>query len=554
MSTTPALACAAYVRTSTDDQQSPEDSKRWQLDTARRLVQGAGGEIVAVYHDVDVTRERPWARRPEAARLLADAAIPDRGWTALVIAEPQRAFSGGQFQLVFPQLTHYGVELWVPELGGRIDPDSEGHEMLMSLFGGLSRAERRRLQIRTRNAMFAHGAAGRWLGGRPNYGYRIVDTDLPHPQRQKAAAGIRLRVLEPDPDTAPIVHRIFEMFDNRIGYRTIATILEREGIPSPGEVGPTRHPRSAGVWSGSAVRAILVNPRYLGHQVVGRQRRRDELVEPTNPAAGTASKQRWQAPDQWVTSDEPAWPALVERDLWERVNARVRNNRGPHRRPPRAKPGVYVLAGLIRCSVCGRSMHGATMKGKAYYRCNRQRPDYAETGHPRSTAIREERILTALDTWLNRLTDAEHRASTLAAVLGAEADPEPDTPEVRAARRAVRRAARRARPCARRRPRRHGPRPRGRHHQADPTRARRRPQHPRRLECRRRRHPAATEPRRAHRRPRPGRQHRRAPAAAERETRAQLYQALDLDLHLDPVGDPPTLEVRLQLCGGGGRI
>jgi len=41
---------------------------------------------------------------------------------------------------------------------------------------------------------------------------------------------------------------------------------------------------------------------------------------------------------------------------------------------------------------------------------------------------------------------------------------------------------------------------------------------------------------------------------AERETRARLYQALDLELLLDPVGDSPTLDVRLQLCGGGGRI
>ena len=30
----------------------------------------------------------------------------------MVIAEPQRAFSGGQFELAFPQLTDYGVELW----------------------------------------------------------------------------------------------------------------------------------------------------------------------------------------------------------------------------------------------------------------------------------------------------------------------------------------------------------------------------------------------------------------------------------------------------------
>src|SRR5687768_12516236 len=98
--------------------------------------------------------------------------------------------------------------------------------MLMGLFGGLSKAERRRLQIRTRNAMLAHGAAGRWLGGRPNYGYRVVDTDQPHPQRQKATAGIKLRVLVPDPETAPVVRRIFELFDNEVGYRSIATILE----------------------------------------------------------------------------------------------------------------------------------------------------------------------------------------------------------------------------------------------------------------------------------------------------------------------------------------
>ncbi len=43
-------------------------------------------------------------------------------------------------------------------------------------------------------------------------------------------------------------------------------------------------------------------------------------------------------------------------------------------------------------------------------------------------------------------------------------------------------------------------------------------------------------------------------AESERETRARLYRTLDLVLNLDPVGDPPTLDVRLQLCGGGGRI
>jgi site-specific DNA recombinase len=437
MSSSPILACAAYIRTSTDDQQSPEDSKRWQLDIAARLVAPVGGKIVAIYHDIDVTRELPWTRRPEASRLLLDAADPHRGWTALVIAEPQRAFSGGQFQLVFPTLTHYGVELWVPELGGRVDPDSEGHEMLMGLFGGLSKAERRRLQTRTRNAMRAHGAAGRWLGGRPNYGYRLVDTDIPHPQRQKASAGIKLRTLVPDPETAPIVQRIFEMYDKGIGYRSIATTLESEGHPSPGEIGPVRHPRSAGVWGGSVVRTILTNPRYLGHQVVGRQKRKDELLDPLDPAAGTTSRQHWQPQDEWVLSDEPTWPALVDRELFERVNHRIQNTRGPGRRRPRAVEGKYVLAGLLRCAACGRSMHGATLKNKPYYRCNAQRPDYADTEHPKTTAVREERILDAVDDWLNQLADSRHRSATIASVLAADAAGSPEPPEVRTARRAL---------------------------------------------------------------------------------------------------------------------
>src|SRR5207245_6841044 len=82
-------------------------------------------------------------RRPEARRLLDEAADTARGWEALVIAEPQRAFSGAQFQLVFPVLSHHGGELWVPEVGGPVDPDSEPHDLVMSLFGGLSKAERR---------------------------------------------------------------------------------------------------------------------------------------------------------------------------------------------------------------------------------------------------------------------------------------------------------------------------------------------------------------------------------------------------------------------------
>lgn len=395
---------AAYLRTSTDDHQSPEDSAAWQLRLARQLIAQAHGEIVSTYHDVDQSRSLPWERRPRAAQLLDDLRDPARGWSDLVIAEPQRAFAGNQFGLVFPVLVHYGVSLWVPEVGGRVDPDSEAHDLLMSLFGGLAKAERNRIRHRVRAAMAAHAESGRWLGGRPPYGYTLTDAG-PHPNPDKATAGVRLRCLEPDPVTAPIVRRIFELYvESDLGFKAIARALDAGGIPSPSAHDPERNPhRPAHAWAASAVRAIVSNPRYLGRHVFGRQRRHEQLVDPAQPALGHETRMRWQAADDWVISDEPTHEALVDEFTWQRaqllMSERARGNGGGS---PRADTGRYALVGLLQCSHCGRRMQGSHTRGHPMYRCRIASSDYARTpdDHPRSMAVREDRILPVLDEWL----------------------------------------------------------------------------------------------------------------------------------------------------------
>ena len=117
---------------------------------------------------------------------------PRRGFDAVVIGEPQRAFYGNQFGLTFPVFVHYGVALWVPEIGGAIDPGSDAHDLVMSLYGGMSKGERNRIKVRVKSAMSAQAAAeGRFLGGRPPYGYVLVDAG-PHPNPGKAAHGRQL--------------------------------------------------------------------------------------------------------------------------------------------------------------------------------------------------------------------------------------------------------------------------------------------------------------------------------------------------------------------------
>jgi site-specific DNA recombinase len=149
---------AFYGRVSTEDQQDPDASRSWQLSRARGLIEPAGGAIVAEFFDVGQSRSIPWKRRPEARALLEALKRRDRGFDAVVIGEPQRAFYGNQFGLTFPLFVHYGVQLWVPEVGEAVDPGSDAHDLVMALYGGMSKGERSRIKIRVRSAMAAQAA------------------------------------------------------------------------------------------------------------------------------------------------------------------------------------------------------------------------------------------------------------------------------------------------------------------------------------------------------------------------------------------------------------
>ena len=60
------------------------------------------GRIVAEFFDVGYSRTLAWARRPQAAALVAALADPDRGWDAVVIGEYERAFYGSQYASMAP--------------------------------------------------------------------------------------------------------------------------------------------------------------------------------------------------------------------------------------------------------------------------------------------------------------------------------------------------------------------------------------------------------------------------------------------------------------------
>lgn len=423
---------AFYGRVSTEDQQDPEASRNWQLSRARALSE-PHGDLVVEFFDIGQSRSIPWKRRPLAAALLSELKRPDRGFDAVVIGEPQRAFYGNQYSLTFPVFVHYGVGLWVPEVGGAVDPDSEAHDLIMSVFGGMSKGERTRIKIRVRSAMAAQARVeGRFLGGRPPYGYCLADAG-PHPNPAKAADGRRLHTLEPDPVTAPVVRRIFAEYRSGLGIFTIAEGLTRDGVlcPSANDRARNSH-RSGSAWSKSAVRVILTNPRYTGRQVWNKQRKDEVLLDVEDVALGHQSRLRWNDKDDWVWSAGTVHEPLITVEDFEQVQAIVA---GRGRAKPRSRMRVrrpYVLRGLVSCGVCRRRMQGQWSHERPYYRC-RYPKEYALANtveHPMNVYVAEHDVLPALDGWLAGLFAPAELERTVGAM--AEAQP-PSIPDPRAA-------------------------------------------------------------------------------------------------------------------------
>jgi len=168
--------------------------------------------------------------------------------------------------------------------------------------------------------------------------------------------------------------------------------LNLDDIPSPSAHDPARNRHRAtggGRWAKSAVRAILLNPRYTGHEVWNKQRKDEVLLDVDDVALGHETKMRWNPPSEWIWSNELTHQPLIARELFDTAQSMFNHTKVAATRQP--APGRnYQLAGLMRCTVCGKSMQGQWNHGRAYYRC-RYRDDYpvAEAEHPKSVYVKE---------------------------------------------------------------------------------------------------------------------------------------------------------------------
>ncbi len=200
---------------------------------------------------------------------------------------------------------------------------------------------------------------GKFCGGQPPLGLMRDPDDNGH--------------LIIDPETAPIIRRIFDLALDGFGNMKICKVLMEERIPITRMQTGTDCDINYYAWSGSRISTILRNPFYKGAHVVCKTHQK-----------GIRSNTYNIIPREQREVIEDCHEAIIPKAEWEKVQQLI------DRRPPIMKgnncPYYNIFHGIVYCATCGKSMQvryekvGRTNKDrrtgkerepidKAYYIC-----------------------------------------------------------------------------------------------------------------------------------------------------------------------------------------
>jgi len=207
--------------------------------------------------------------------------------------------------------------------------------------------------IKIRNVLNDKRKNGKFIGSSPSFGYMRDPLDKGH--------------LIPNPETAPIVKKIFKWRSEGIGPTEIATRLNNENIKTPAGYKKTNYSSrliDRDNWNITTVKKILSNRIYTG-----------DMVQHTQTKVNYKSKKK-------ITLDESLWviventhEPLVDKETFNYVNnLRKRNSRNYNLKTERPK---RLFEGKIYCKECGNRLSVYYRKKLDYWsiNCNRYSRD-----------------------------------------------------------------------------------------------------------------------------------------------------------------------------------
>ncbi len=241
---------------------------------------------------------------------------------------------------------------------GLYDPGSVNGRLLLGLKGQLSELELHTIRARLTAGLLNKARRGELA--------LVLPTGLVRDE---------LGRVQKDPHRE-VQDRIDLVFQSFLRLKTASRVLRFFNSAGPSGQGlllPRRDRWGDLQWRKPAVAAILSilkNPAYAGAFVYGRSRT-------TRDVTGNSSTARL-AMDEWRIVVRDVYPAYVDWETFERIQAMLKDNyaeydRNQTRGVPR--PGSALLHGLVYCGVCGHKMV-VQYKGGTRYICNYLRQQY----------------------------------------------------------------------------------------------------------------------------------------------------------------------------------
>ena len=213
-----------------------------------------------------------------------------------------------------------------------LDSSTAIGRVVIGIIGLLSAFERELTGERVKASAIARARQGKWVAGKPPFGYKQVKDGEPLPNGRQPHKN------EIDETIAPHIRRIFELAaDNKTLSEIGHTLIQNE-VPTAKKQ----------LWRKQTVAKILKNPFYKG----------------TISYSGELHKGTHQA--------------IVDDELWDKANRVITANLPGHRFKKIVKDYNQRLKGLLRCGKCGSSLvctiaHSHNGNIFYYYECSRAR-------------------------------------------------------------------------------------------------------------------------------------------------------------------------------------
>ena len=364
---------AKYLRKSRFDRDYAEMSVEETLKRHEAILDRLAGErgyrVTKTYYEV-VSGESI-AARPEIQKLLEE--VNAGLYAGVLVVDLERLARGNSAdQAYISQVFQFsGTKIITP--AKVYDPSDEFDEEYFEFGLFMSRREYKTITRRLIRGRDSSASEGKYISSIAPYGYRRLK--LP---------GEKGYTLEPHPQEAEVVKKMFDLFLHRAGTKQIANALNDLSVP-------TRH---GGPWSYSTVGQILANPVYMGKIRRGWSRQVKSVED------GMVKKRikRCQNMEDYQLYDGLHPPLVSETDFIQAQD--IRRERQPAARVKKTFDLQNAFAGLIFCARCGsrvgRTTLSAAQHSRARLRCVNGRNCHNASADYQAV---EREIIAALRSW-----------------------------------------------------------------------------------------------------------------------------------------------------------